>query len=67
MPPSNCNKLKTKTNPNSNKPSLSEMKKPEKLMKKLKNGKNKGEKPGEKQSQILMQLAKQQEQIKNNY
>ena len=67
MPPSNCNKPKNcnKPNPNSNNPSLSEMKKAqEKLMKKLKNGKNKGEKPGEKQSQILMQLAKQQEEIK---
>mgnify|MGYP002033352632 FL=1 len=67
MPPSNCNKPKNcnKPNPNSNKPSFSEMKKAqEKLMKKLKSGKNKGKKPGEKQSQILMQLAQQQEKIK---
>ena len=71
MPPSKCNKPKNcnKPNPNCKKPSMSEMKKAQKkLNKEMNKGKNgkkgKGKKKGEKQSKELMQLAKQQEQIR---
>ena len=71
-PPSQCNKPKNcnKPNPNCKKPSMSELKKAQKkLNKQIKKGKNekkgKGKKKGEKQSKELMELAKQQEQIRN--
>ena len=71
MPQSKCNKPKNcnKPNPNCRKPSMSEMKKAQKkLNKEMEKGKNgkkgKGKKKGEKQSKALMQLAKQQEQIR---
>jgi hypothetical protein len=70
MPPSQCNKPKNcnKPNPNCKKPSMSELKKAQKkLNKKMKDrgkGEKKGKKQGEKQSKELMNLAKQQEQIR---
>jgi len=71
MPPSKCNKPKNcnKPNPNCKKPSMSEIKNAQKkLNKQMKKGqsgkKGKGKKKGEKQSKELMQLAKQQEQIR---
>lgn len=72
MAPSKCNKPKNcnKPNPNCKNPSISELKKAQqKLNKKMQKGsdgqKRDGKKKGEKQSKELMQLAKEQEQIKN--
>ena len=70
MPPSQCNKQKNcnKPNPNCNKPSLSELRKAQKkLNQKMKKG-EKGKKGGgqkERQAQMLLNLSKQQEQIRN--
>jgi len=70
MPPSNCNKPKNcnKPNPNCQKPSMSELKKAQKKlnqkMKAKKSGKTKNR--GEKESKELMNLAKEQEQIRNH-
>lgn len=70
-PPSQCNKPKNcnKPNPNCNKPSLSELKKAQKKlnekMKKGKNGKKQnGKKKGEKKAKELLDLAKEQAQIR---
>jgi len=73
-PPSQCNKPKNcnKPNPNCSKPSMSELKKAQKKLnekinkaKKGKKGKKgKGEKKGENRSKELMELAKNQEQIR---
>ncbi len=71
MPPSKCNKPKNcnKPNPNCKKPSMSELKKAQKkLNEKMKKGKDskkgKEKKKGEKQSKELMELAREQEQIR---
>ena len=67
MPPSQCNKQKNcnKPNPNCNKPSMSELRKAQKkLNQKMKKG-EKGKKQGEKQAQMLLNLSRQQEQIRN--
>ena len=73
-PPSKCNKPKNcnKPNPNCSKPSMSELKKAQKKLnekinkaKKGKKGKEgKGKKKGENRSKELMELAKNQEQIR---
>ena len=73
-PPSKCNKPKNcnKPNPNCSKPSMSELKKAQKKLNekinKAKNGKKgkegKGKKKGENRSKELMELAKNQEQIR---
>lgn len=74
MPPSNCKKPKNcnKPNPNGSKPSLNELKKAQKKLnekiskaKKGKKGeKGKGKKQGEEESEQLMNLAKNQQQIR---
>jgi len=71
MPPSECNKPKNcnKPNPNCTKPSISELKKAQKkLNEKMKKGKRskkgRSKKKGEKQSKELMELAREQEQIR---
>ena len=65
MPPSDCNTPKNCNKPNpSNNPSMSDLKKAqEKLKKKMEEGKN--GKNGKKNSKELMELAKEQEAIKN--